>query len=122
MRAGTHHGFRRSTRIVVPSEADYLAFAGGTSSSRRLRSLKAALDALLPGNPAVHVVLAGAIDRKSPLGLEPLLLSALRHLGTGLRRDLGTVAPLKFGRLDNLPGLAATRGLAADLLAECWKA
>ena len=231
--------FAESHAITVPSEADYLAFAADTSSSRRLRSLKAALDALLPGNPAVHVVLAGAIDRKSPprpsragevarppaqrrvdvaelpeawqrllqrmrlgamplhqaapaasvidnmedvlreyahvqreakaevaitvegvrrlevsraahaaaregsgyqaqgnrpatrhtavmrlrtfgeaLGLEPLVLSALRHHETCLRRDLGIVVPLKFGRLDNLPGLAATWGLAAELLAQ----
>jgi len=223
----------------VPSEADYLAFTADTASSRRLRSLKGALDALLPGNPAVHVVLAGAIARKSPpklsragqiprpaaerrvpaaelpeawrkllqrmrlgamplhqaapaasvidsmedvlreyahvqreagaevaitiegvrrletsraahararedpayqahgdrpatrhtavmrlrkfgeaLGLEPLVLSALRHHETCLRRDLGTVVPLKFGRLDNLPGLAATWGLAVELLAQ----
>ncbi|GAD57438.1 hypothetical protein [Limimaricola cinnabarinus] len=59
-------GFAETHGITVPSEADYLAFAADTASSRRLRSLKAALDALLPGNPAVHVVLAGAIDRKSP--------------------------------------------------------
>lgn len=232
-------GFAEAHGITVPSEADYLAFAADTSSSRRLRSLKAALDALLPGNPAVHVVLATAIDRKSPpkpsragevarppatrrvdtvelpeawrkllqrmrlgamplhqaapaasvldsmedvvreyahvqreagsevaitvegvrrleasraaqaaaredpayqaqgdrpatrhtavmrlrkfgeaLGLEPLVLSALRHHETCLRRDLGTVVPLKFDRLDKLPGLAATWGLAAELLAQ----
>jgi len=231
--------FAEAQGITVPSEADYLAFAADTASSRRLRSLKAALDALLPGNPAVHVVLAGAIDRKSPpkpsragqaprppaarrvdaaelpeawrkllqrmrlgamplhqaapaasvidsmedvlreyahiqreagaevaitiegvrryeasraahaaaredpayqaqgdrpatrhtaimrlrkfgegLGIEPLVLAALRHHEACLRRDLGTVVPLKFGRLDKLPGLAATWGLAADLLAQ----
>ncbi|WP_189799604.1 hypothetical protein, partial [Tateyamaria sp. syn59] len=59
-------GFAAAQGITVPSEADYLNFVADTASSRRLRSLKAALDALLPGNPAVHVVLAGAIDRKSP--------------------------------------------------------
>lgn len=232
-------GFAEAHGITVATEADYLAFAADTTSSRRLRSLKAALDALLPGNPAVHVVLAGAIARKSPtrpssagqiprppaarrvdaaelpeawqrllqrmrlgamplhqaapaasvidsmedvlreyahvqreagtevaitiegvrrleasraahaaaredpayqaqgnrpatrhtavmrlrkfgeaLGLEPLVLSALCHHENTLRRDLGTVVPLKFGRLDNLPGLSATWGLAANLLAQ----
>ncbi|WPY96302.1 hypothetical protein T8T21_16135 (plasmid) [Limimaricola variabilis] len=231
--------FTEAHGITVPTEADYLAFVADAASSRRLRSLKAALDALLPGNPAVHVVLAGAIARKAPprsahrgetarppaarrvdaadlpetwrallqrmrlgalplhqaapaasvidsmedvlreyahvqreagaevaitvegvrrleasrtaqaearedpaykaqgnrpatrhtavmrlrkfgeaLGLEPLVLSALRHHETCLRRELGTVVPLKFGRLDKLPALAATWGLAAELLAK----
>lgn len=231
--------FTEARGIHVPTEADYLAFATDTVSSRRLRSLKAALDALMPGNPAVHVVLAGAIRRKSPakpsragqvprppaarrveaaelpeswrsllqrmrlgampldqavpaasvidsmedvlreyahvqrgagtevaitiegvrrfeasraahaaarenptyqaqgnrpatrhtavmrlrkfgetLGLEPLVISALHHHETCLRRELGSVVPLKFGRFENLPNLAVTWGLAADLLAQ----
>lgn len=231
--------FAEAHGVTVPTEADYLAFAADTASSRRLRSLKAALHALLPGNPAVHVVLAGAIARKSSprpsragqvprtpaarrvdavelpeawrkllqrmrlgamsthqaapaasvidsmedvlreyarvqrevgaevaitiegvrrletsraahaaareepayqdqgnrpatrhtammrlrtfgeaLGIEPLVLSALRHHETCLRRDLDTVVPLKFSRLDNLPGFASTWGLAAELLAQ----
>lgn len=223
--------------ITVPTEADYLAFVADVGSTRRLRSLKSALDRLLPGNPAVHVVLAAAIVRKTPvrtsttdhkprlvaerrvatgdlpkdwlallrkmrlgalpmhlatpaasviasmedtlreyakvqrdagapieisveglrrfeaareahaaqrvnpayvaqgnrpatrhtgamrlrkfgetLGLDPLLLSVLRNHASNLRRQLATVVPLKFGRLDNLPGLAATWALATDLL------
>lgn len=45
-----------------------------------------------------------------------MVLSALRHHETCLRRDPGTVVPLKFGRLDNLHGVAAIWGLAAYLL------
>ena len=59
-------GFVEARGITVPTEADYLAFTGDTGSSRRLRSLKSALDRLLPGNPAVHVVLAAAIEAKEP--------------------------------------------------------
>ncbi|MGS4947518.1 hypothetical protein ACVDG3_18740 [Meridianimarinicoccus sp. RP-17] len=229
--------------ITVPTEADYLAFAAGTASSRRLRSLKSALDRLLPGNPAVHVVLASAIAAKSPaqpsrrnrkprarstrrldaaglpadwqallrrlrlgavplhvavpaasvldsmedvlreyamvqrqageaveisvegvrrfeatraahaaaradpkycdqgnrpatrhaaamrlrqfadaLGLDPALRADLRAHENRLRTQLGTVVPLKFGKLDELPGLSATWGIAASLLADSTSA
>ncbi|MCP1168593.1 MULTISPECIES: hypothetical protein [Limimaricola] len=235
--------FADARGITVPTEADYLAFVADTGSSRRLRSLKAALDRLLPGNPAVHVVLAAAIARKSPkrpsaagrkprpaamrrvassdlpeawqvllgkmrlgalpmhqavpaasvidsmedtlrayarvqceagaevamtiegvrrfeasraadaaaraaptyqaqgnrpatrhtavmrlrqfgeaLGLDPLLLVALRHHENSLRRELDTVVPLKFGRLDELPDLSATWSLATDLLEQSRQA
>lgn len=228
---------------TVPTEEDYLAFTADTSSSRRLRSLKAAFDRLLPGSPAVHVVLAAAIERKSPkrpsgagckprpapqrrvaaselprdwqallramrsgampihravpassvidgmedvlreyvkvqqdaaappeiciegvrrleaarnahaarlkkpkyqhqgnrpathhtatmrlrqfgeaLECEPLVLDAFRAHENRLRRQLGTVVPLKFGRLDNLPSLSATWSLAAGLLVASAKA
>ncbi len=231
--------FAEARGVEVPTEADYLAFAAGQRSSRRLRSLKAALDRLLPGNPAVHVVLAAAIARKSPprpsragqkprppaarrvartdlpaawqallrnmrlgalpvhlaapaasvidsmedvlreyarvqrdagapveisveglrrleaaraahaarrrnpaykaqgnrpatlhtatmrlrqfaqaLELDPQLLAALRAHENRLRQQCGTVVPLKFGRLDSLPGLAAIWGLAARLRAQ----
>lgn len=60
-------GFAEARGITVPTEADYLAFTSDTRSPRRLRSLKAALDRLLPGNPAVHLVLAAAIAAKTPL-------------------------------------------------------
>ena len=235
--------FAEGQGITVPTEADYLSFVSDTCSSRRLRSLKAALDGLVPGNPAVHVVLAGAIKAKSPprpskagcrprpaarrrvatedlpaewrtllrrlrlgalpahqsvpaasvidnmedilreyarvqieagapvvlsieglrrlgasreahaagradpaytdqgnrpatrhtavmrlrrfgdlLGLDPLTLSALRVHEAALRRELGTAVPLKFGRLDDLPSLAETWGLAAGLLAQSREA
>ena len=58
--------FAEACGITAPTEADYLAFTADTGSSRRLRSLKSALDRLLPGNPAVHIVLAAAIATKSP--------------------------------------------------------
>ena len=58
--------FTEGRGITVPSVEDYLAFSADLASSRRLRSLKAALVLLLPGNPAVHVVLTAAIARKSP--------------------------------------------------------
>lgn len=235
--------FVEARGVNVPTEADYLAFTADTGSSRRLRSLKSALDRLLPGSPAVHVVLAAAIETKTPartaktqgkpreaakrrvdlselpqawqsllrnlrLGAVPLHQAipaasvidsmedvlreyahvqmgagapveitveglrrleasraahaaereatkyadqgnrpATRHtavmrlrqfgaalgfdaallddLGTHenvLRRQLDTVVPLKFGKLDNLPGLKATWGLAARLLAESAEA
>jgi hypothetical protein len=60
-------GFAEARGITVPTEADYLAFTRDTHSSRRLRGLKAALDRLLPGNPAVHLVLAAAIAAKTPV-------------------------------------------------------
>ncbi|WP_209426815.1 hypothetical protein [Pararhodobacter sp. SW119] len=229
--------------VTVPTEADYLAFTADTGSSRRLRGLKSALDRLLPGNPAVHVVLAAAIKTKTParpvcgkrnlraaavrrvdvselpdawqsllrnmrlgalplhvavppaslvdsmedvlreyakvqldagapveisvegvrrfeasraahaaareapkyrdqgnrpatrhtavmrlqqfgaaLGLDPAILADLRTHENVLRRQLGTVVPLKFARLDKLPGLKATWTLAASLLAESAEA
>lgn len=231
--------FAEARGVTVPTEADYLGFVADVRSSRRLRSLNSALDILLPDNPAVHVVVAAAIARKSPvrplkageisrppaarrlavtdlpeswqsllrklrlgalpmrqaapaasvidgmedtlreyarvqrdagapimitvegvrrfeasraahaaarenasyhaqgnrpatrhtatmrlrrfgeaLGLDPLLLAVLRNHENTLRQQLGTVVPLKFGRLDSLPDLAATWSLAANLLAQ----
>jgi hypothetical protein len=46
------------------------------------------------------------------------VLSALRPHETCLRRDPGTLVPLKFGWLDNLPSVAAIWSLAADLLTQ----
>lgn len=235
--------FADARGIAVPTEADYLDFTADTASSRRLRSLKSALDRLLPGNPAVHVVLAAAIEAKTPEGrasakgksravatrrvdvtelpeawrtllarmrlgslplhvaapaasrinsmeetlreyakvqqdagaevaitiegvrrfeasrvahaaarkdpayshqgnrpatrhtavmrlrqfgealeLDPLLLAALRKHETLLRREIGTMVPLKFAKLDKLPGLQATWETAARLLAESAEA
>jgi hypothetical protein len=56
----------RQAGINVPEEADYLAFVADVASSRRLRSLKSAFQAFLPGSPALHVVLENAISAKSP--------------------------------------------------------
>ena len=53
-------------RIEIPTVADFLAFAGDKGSSRLLRSLKAALDRLIPGNPAVLLTLQEAIRHKAP--------------------------------------------------------
>lgn len=58
--------FSEARSITVPTVDDYLAFAGDVASSRRLRSLKIAIETLLPGSPAAHVILAEAIARKSP--------------------------------------------------------
>ena len=58
--------FTEARSIIAPSVEDYLAFAGDVSSSRRLRSLKIAIETPMPGSPAAHVVLAEAITRKSP--------------------------------------------------------
>ncbi|WP_340110602.1 hypothetical protein [Pikeienuella sp. HZG-20] len=57
--------FAAARGITAPEQADYLAFSADIGSSRRLRSLKCALDRLLPGDPAVHVVLAAAIAAKT---------------------------------------------------------
>jgi hypothetical protein len=229
--------FAEGRGVSVPTEADYLAFVADVNSSRRLRSLKTALDRLVPGNPAVHVVLSAAIAKKSParpskagttprppaarrvavselpeawqallrklrlgalpmhqavpaasvvdsmedvlrayakvqqdagievaltveglrlfeagqdawaarrtdpayqdqgnrpatkhtavmrlrqfgelLELDPLVLAVFREHEKALRRRLGSVVPLKFGRLDDLPGLSAIWRLATDLL------
>jgi len=58
--------FAEAHRIELPSVTDFLRFAGDTGSSRRLRSLKSALDTILPGNPAVLLTLQAAIRQKSP--------------------------------------------------------
>ena len=52
------------------------------------------------------------------LHLDPLLIAALRQHERRLNRELASVVPLKFGRLDDLPGLAETWGLAVRLLLE----
>lgn len=61
--------FAAAREISVPTVEDYLAFASDVTSSRRLRSLKIAIDALMPGNPAAHVILAEAITQKGPARL-----------------------------------------------------
>lgn len=58
--------FTAARGITVPTVDDYLAFGADVASSRRLRSLKAAIDALMPGSPAAHVILSEAIARKEP--------------------------------------------------------
>jgi hypothetical protein len=68
--------FSTAHQIAVPKVDDYLHFSADVASSRRLRSLKVAIDTLLPGNPAGQVVLAEAIRRKGPprvskAGLKP---------------------------------------------------
>lgn len=58
--------YAEAREITVPTVGDFLGFADGRTSSRRLRSLKTALDTLLPGNPAVLLTLNEAIRQKSP--------------------------------------------------------
>jgi hypothetical protein len=58
--------YAEAREITVPTIGDFLAFADGRTSSRRLRSLKTALDILLPGSPAVLLTLNEAIRQKSP--------------------------------------------------------
>jgi len=58
--------FCEARSITVPTVEDYLAFAEDVASSRRLRSLKSAIETLMPGSPAAHVILAEAVARKSP--------------------------------------------------------
>lgn len=57
--------FAEAHGVTVPSVDDYVEFSSEVSSSRRLRSLKNAIDTLMPGNPAAQIILAEAIDRKS---------------------------------------------------------
>ena len=52
------------------------------------------------------------------LGLNAALLDDLRVHENVLRRELDTVVPLKFAKLDKLPGLKATWTVAAGLLAK----
>lgn len=58
--------FADARGLAVPTTQDYLDFAADRTSSRRLRSLKTAIEALMPGNPAAQIFLAEAIARKSP--------------------------------------------------------
>lgn len=58
--------FARARRIEIPTVQDFLAFAADRKSSRRLRSLKYALETLLPGNPGVLLTLQDAIRAKGP--------------------------------------------------------
>lgn len=50
------------------------------------------------------------------LRLEPLVISAIRAHENRLRCKLGSVVPLKFGKLDDLPRLSDTWRLGSDLL------
>lgn len=58
--------YAQAREIMVPTVGDFLGFVDDRASSRRLRSLKTALDILLPGNPAVLLTLNEAIRKKSP--------------------------------------------------------
>ncbi len=58
--------FTAARYITVPTVEDYLDFSSDVTSTRRLRSLQAAIETLLPGNPASQIVLAAAINRKGP--------------------------------------------------------
>lgn len=58
--------FAEERSIELPSVEDFLSFAEDAGSSRRLRSLKTALERVLPGNPAVLLTLQEAIWKKSP--------------------------------------------------------
>lgn len=69
--------------------------------------------------PATRHVYAKRIREFAELlHLDPLLIAALRQHERRLNRELASVVPLKFGRLDDLPGLAETWGLAVGLLLE----
>ncbi|MCZ0812223.1 hypothetical protein N5A93_08270 [Roseovarius sp. EGI FJ00037] len=56
--------FAAERGIDVPDVKDFLSFCSDVTTSRRLRSLKAALDILLPGNPGVIITLNAAIAEK----------------------------------------------------------
>ena len=56
--------FIDARQITAPSVNDYLEFAADVASTRRLRSLKVAIEAIQPGSPAAHVILAEAIKQK----------------------------------------------------------
>lgn len=56
--------FAGERNIEVPEVEDFLAFSADVTTSRRLRSLKTALDILLPGNPGVLITLDAAIAQK----------------------------------------------------------
>lgn len=57
--------FASARNVAVPTKEDFLAFVEDVTSSRRLRSLKVALTAILPQHP-VHLPLDEAIAEKSP--------------------------------------------------------
>ena len=56
--------FASERGIEVPDVKDFLSFCSDVTTSRRLRSLKTALDILLPGNPGVLITLNAAIAEK----------------------------------------------------------
>ncbi|MCR9111482.1 MAG: hypothetical protein NXH94_21805 [Rhodobacteraceae bacterium] len=87
--------FAEARSIEVPSVEDYLAFASDVTLSRRLRSLKTAIETLMPGSPAAHVILADAIAQKSP--------ASVSRAGTKSRS-------------------AATRRVEFEALPENWRA
>jgi hypothetical protein len=88
--------FVTARQITVPAVEDYLAFCADVTSSRRLRSLKAAFDILLPGNPATHVVLAEAITYKIPALLSKAGDKAKR---VAVRRLLSSDLPVPWQAL-----------------------
>ncbi|MCB1348167.1 MAG: hypothetical protein KDK11_05825 [Maritimibacter sp.] len=57
--------FASARNVAVPTTEDFLTFVEDVTSSRRLRSLKTALAAILPQHP-VHLPLDEAIAEKSP--------------------------------------------------------
>lgn len=57
--------FAEARQIAAPAEADFLAFVADVTSSRRLRSLRAAFMTILPDHP-VLLALDAAIVSKSP--------------------------------------------------------
>lgn len=60
--------FATERGIEVPDVKDFLSFCSDVTTSRRLRSLKTALDILLPGNPGVLITLNAAIAEKGTPG------------------------------------------------------
>lgn len=87
--------FTAARGITVPTVDDYLAFVADVTSSRRLRSLRAAIDVLMPGSPAAHVILPEAIARKEPA---------------------------QVAKAGSVPRPAAQRRIAYDALPSAWRA
>ena len=87
--------FAAARGLSAPTVDDYLAFSADVTSSRRLRALKIAIDTLMPGNPAAHVILAEAIVRKSPP---------------------------RLSRAGTVPRPVAARRVPCAALPQCWRA
>lgn len=99
--------FASDRDVAVPTKEDFLTFVEDVTSSRRLRSLKVGLTAILPQHP-VHLPLNEAIAEKSPArpsqaGTNPRPTAARRVAKEALPDDWRTLlANMRFGVMPSL--------------------
>ena len=99
--------FASARNVAVPTTEDFLTFVEDVTSSRRLRSLKAALTAILPQHP-VHLPLDEAIAEKSPArpsraGAKPRPVAKRRVAQEALPEEWRTLlVNMRFGVMPSL--------------------